>query len=112
MSGIKAVITALFSDGCYPDYVQMRLVDAHGREWSFLEKVPVVSLEELNEGSDYPRPIVLACEEIGRRVVEGRELVLIDLDAPWGIQATDEDGTTRFEVDPNQLAPDPRQLVH
>jgi hypothetical protein len=105
MIGIKATITHFVPDDDYPDWVRIRLVDAHGREWTILEKVPVVTGEDLNENSDYPRPVVLACEEISRRMCDGRDVVLIDLDPGWGLQATD--GTTRFEVYSDQLCPSP-----
>jgi hypothetical protein len=105
MVGVQVTATECVSDGHYPDWLLLSLIDAHGREWLILEKVPVVTLEDLNEYSVYPRKIVIACREVARRMTGGRELVLIDLNIPWGIQATD--GTTHFEVCSNQLCAPP-----
>ena len=105
MIGVQVTATHCVSDGHYPDWLRLRLIDAHGREWLILEKVPVVTLEDLDENSVYPRTIVLACQEVSRRASAGRELVLIDLNIPWGIQTTD--GTTCIEVFTDQLAPSP-----
>jgi hypothetical protein len=85
-----------------PGFVELRLIDAWGTEWLFEEKVPVVTLEELDEHSDYPQPGIIACEIIKEwRDAEDREIVTIDTERPWGVPAYD--GTTRFDVLPDQL---------
>lgn len=42
-----------FVDDSYPGFVECWLTDANGREWSFIEKVPVVTTEDLDAESDY-----------------------------------------------------------
>ncbi len=96
MFGVRVTICR-FVDGAQPGWVECRLVDVHGGEWSFVEKVPVVTAEALDATSAYPREGVLACEVIGRRVdLGGREVVVIDTGSPWQIAATS--GESRFEV--------------
>ena len=56
-----------YVDDSQPGFVECWLTDANGREWSFVEKVPVVSTEDLDVGSNYPRPGIIACEVIERR---------------------------------------------
>ncbi|MEI8383829.1 MAG: hypothetical protein WCJ09_27185 [Planctomycetota bacterium] len=91
-----------FVDDSQPGYVECWLTDANGREWSFVEKVPVVTAEDLDAESDYPRPGIIACEVIGREIgTDEREVVVIDTDLPWGVEATT--GETRFVVLPEQL---------
>ena len=96
MSAVQIQITRYTNDDC-PGFVECRLTDAWGTEWLFEEKVPVVAYEELDDGSDYPQPGVFHCEIVGRRTDEnGRQIVTIDTEKPWGIESVD--GTTKFEI--------------
>jgi hypothetical protein len=89
-------------DPSYAPVVDCRLEDAWGKEWTFLEKVPVVSLADLDEHSDYPQPGAIACAVVRRwRDEKGRELATIDTEEPWHCQATS--GETQFDVLPEQL---------
>jgi hypothetical protein len=88
-----------FVDDNFPGWVECAFTDAHGREWVFVEKVPVVSMEDLEDTSSYPRPCIIACEVIARH--EG-DVVVVDIARPWGLEATT--GQTRFEVRSDQLA--------
>jgi hypothetical protein len=91
-----------YVDDAQPGWVECRLIDAHGRGWSFVEKVPVVTAENLDAGSTYPRQGVVACRVLERRVeADEREIVVIDTEQPWGVEATT--GETRFLVRPQQL---------
>lgn len=86
----------------FPGFVECLLVDAYAQEWLFIEKVPVVTVEDLDANSSYPRPGIIACELVERRVgPDSREVVVIDTETPWGVQATT--GATRFIVYPEQL---------
>ena len=53
-----------YVDDDQPGWVECAFTDAHGREWLFIEKVPVVTVEFLNTASGYPRAGVIACEVI------------------------------------------------
>jgi len=47
-----------------PGFVECRLLDAHGKEWTFISKLPYVTLADLDGSSDYPQPGTLECELI------------------------------------------------
>lgn len=101
MLGLRVTICRYVDDG-QPGWVDCRLTDAGGREWSFIEKVPVVSAEALDASSQYPRSGVIGCRVLERRSEAGGDaLVVVDTAWPWDIQATS--GETRFEVAPEQL---------
>ena len=101
MIGVRVTICR-YVDASQPGWVECRLVDRHGKDWSFVQKVPVVTTEDLDAGSPYPREGVIACEVIERRLdSSGREVAIIDTERPWAIEATS--GQTRFEVQPEQL---------
>jgi hypothetical protein len=100
MHGICVEITRYVSDD-QPGFVECRLIDANGRSWLFVDKVPVVCLEDVDATSSYPRPGIIACEIVSRRVVNGKEIVTVDTTRPWHIESTD--GETRFDIHPSQL---------
>ena len=102
--GVLAVKVTIirYADHSQPGWVECKLTDAQGTEWSFIEKVPVVTRAELDMHSIYPQPGVIACRIIDRSLdIEGREIVTIDTSTPWTVESTS--GTTRFDVFLNQL---------
>jgi hypothetical protein len=104
MIGVRVEVRR-YADDSQPGWVECHLVDADGREWSFVEKVPVVTDEALDAASRYPRAGVIGCEVVGRRAgTDGREVVVIDTERPWHVRATT--GETRFIVHPEQLEGD------
>ncbi|MCE9579159.1 MAG: hypothetical protein K8W52_38910 [Deltaproteobacteria bacterium] len=91
-----------YVNDAFPGFVECALVDVHGAVWTFIEKVPVVSLADLDARSTYPQPVTVACAVVAtRRDPDGREVVTIDTSVPWGIAASS--GETRFEVGAEQL---------
>jgi hypothetical protein len=101
LHAVKVRITC-FVDDSQPGWVECRLTDAQGREWTFLEKVPVVTTEDLDANSAYPRPGVIACQIVEQRVgANGHETITVDTDAPWGVASTT--GRTRFEIRSEQV---------
>jgi hypothetical protein len=90
-----------YTDDSFPGWVECCLTDAHGRRWSFVEKVPIVTTADIGAASPYPQPGVIACEVVGRRRDAGREVLTVNTERPWHIEATT--GETRFEVDPGQV---------
>jgi hypothetical protein len=91
-----------YVDDSQPGIVECKLVDARGREWTVIEKVPVVSLVDLDASSNYPQPGVIGCLVVERRQqADGREVVTISTEKPWDIESTT--GETRFDVVPEQL---------
>ena len=97
MIGVRVSITRYLSDEPQPGIVGCEFSDAHGRLWKLVEKTAIVSAEDLDAQTSYPRPGVIACEIIGQRRNEaGREIILIDTERPWSVESVD--GSTRFEV--------------
>lgn len=91
-----------WADDWQPGWVECHLMDAFDRRRVFIEKVPVVSREELHADTAYPRPGLIACTLIERRIAPtGREVLVVDTATPWGIESTT--GETRFEVHPTQV---------
>lgn len=88
-------------DDSQPGWVECKLADARGREWMFVEKVPVVTVEDLDATSSYPRSGAIACRVVDRRVAADYEIVTIDTTEPWGVEAVN--GETRFEVRSDQF---------
>jgi hypothetical protein len=101
MIGFRVSITRFVSDD-QPGFVECDFSDAHGRRWHFVEKTAVVSEAYLDAHTRYPQTGLIACEIVScRRVTNGRKVVLVDTERPWGVQSVD--GSMQFEVLPNSL---------
>lgn len=101
MLGVNVIITRFF-DPHEPGVVECKLIDAHGKEWLFIEKVPVVSTELLDADSSYPQPGIIGCEIVERQVDgNGDAIVLIDTELPWHIESISNE--TKFTVYAHQL---------
>ena len=86
-----------FADESQPGWVECELSDASGRRHAFLEKIPVVTTEELWIESSYPRDGVVACEVVSTWLdKEGRLLAKIDTSRPWAIES--KEGASEFVV--------------
>lgn len=86
-----------FVDPNQPGFVECLLLDAEGQEHRFVEKVPVVTSEHLDEQSHYPRRGVIACEvETSWLEADGRALVRVNTERPWGVESVE--GQSRFVV--------------
>jgi hypothetical protein len=101
MLGVR-VNFSRYADDSFPGLVEFRLVDALGHEHVFVEKVPVVA-PHLDAASSYPQSGVIACIVLGSRESDdGRQLVHIDMQTPWGIESLGGQ-RSRFDVFPEQL---------
>lgn len=101
MVGVRVEICR-YVESAFPGWVECRLTDIHGREWTFIAKVPIVSMEDLDADSAYPRPGIIGCRILERRAgPDAKEVVVVDTEVPWHIEATT--GECRFEVRPEQL---------
>ena len=101
-ANIKVSITRYVSDEPQPGTVECEFVDANGRSWTFVEKTGVVSTEDLDAGTTYPRQGIIACEILSaRQDMAGRKILLVGTERPWGIESID--GASRFEVLPSML---------
>lgn len=86
-----------FVDDHQPGFVECRLVDASGRSHLFVEKVTVVTTLNLGPHSSYPLVGTIGCEvESKLSDDEGRELVHVNTERPWGVESTE--GISRFLV--------------
>ena len=101
MLAIKATIVR-FTDMDQPGWVECTFIDAMGVSHLFEEKVPVVTVEDLDAHSEYPRDGTIGCTLIDARLADdGRELITVDTELPWGIES--KVGQTRFEVFRDQV---------
>jgi hypothetical protein len=98
-----AVEIVRFVDDHFPGFVECVLRDASGCAHTFVEKVPVISLEVLDSASHYPRPGTFACV-VGEAWTDahGRSLVRVRTDEPWGIESTT--GQSSFVVLTSQIS--------
>jgi hypothetical protein len=90
-----------YVETAFPGWVECSLIDAVGQEHLFVEKLPVVTDADLDDASSFPCAGVFACVQIRRFQRDGRQIVSIDTQSPWGIEATT--GKTQFDVWAEQL---------
>lgn len=103
MPDIRIEITRFIGDEPQPGIVECLLIDANGRNWTFIEKTAIVSDKYLDSHSSYPYGGLIACKVISRRTDDGgRSIVLVNTGEPCYVEATT--GETRFEVFSEQLA--------
>jgi hypothetical protein len=70
-----------FVDESFPGFVQCAFTDAEGTRHTFIEKVPVVTTEELWNHSTYPQSGTVACERVQMvRDASGRQIARITID--------------------------------
>ena len=107
--GRTEIVTAIaiqivrFVDDYQPGFVECRLVDAEGQPHLFVEKVPIVSTEDLWLNSSYPQAGAIACEvEAEWTDDRGRSLAKVNTERPWSVASTT--GATRFVVLSSQVA--------
>jgi hypothetical protein len=86
-----------FIDSDQPGWIECRFEDATGRQHSFIEKVPIVTNENLDADSAYPQPGIVGCEIVKEfRDEKGRRLVCITTSRPWSIETAE--GLSEFTV--------------
>lgn len=65
-------------------------MDATGRKHSIIEKIPVVSREDLDAVSKYPRPGTTRCEILNRyQDDKGQELVCITTSRQFSVETVE-----------------------
>jgi len=103
---VRAEITRWVNDD-FPGFVECRFKDRFDREWTCVEKAPVVSSANLSSENQYPQPAFIACEVLSQnRDESGREITIISTEKPWSIESLD--GTSCFQVFTDQLTTSPR----
>lgn len=82
MKFIKIKITKFISND-QPGFVECKLTDIHNKEWSFIEKIPVVTTENIEENSDFPLDGYIAGEVVKQWSDEkGRQILTINTQRP------------------------------
>jgi hypothetical protein len=106
--GELAVDIVRFVDDCQPGIVACEFVDADDRRHTFIDKVPIFSINAfLDANSTYPQQAAVRCTVLKRwRDTRGRELVSISTAEPDGVEST-EDGA-EFVVLNTQVSAIPR----
>lgn len=100
---VLAVQISRFVDEYQPGFVECVLVDALGHSHLIVEKVPIVSGEDLRSTSNYPRNGEIKCEVEAEWTDEaGRLLLRVNTEQPWHVESTT--GETKFVVLSAQVA--------
>jgi hypothetical protein len=87
MTCLRVDIVA-FADESFPGFVRCAFADADGNRHTFIEKVPVVTTQDLWSDSNYPQPGMVPCVSVEKlRDDTGRALARvsicpIDMDLP------------------------------
>ena len=98
-----AVQITRFVDNHQPGWVICEFTDAQGSRHTFVEKVPVLTSEDLRAGTIYPRPGSLPCEILARwQDSAGTELVRISTARPLDDKSAE--GLSEFVVTADQLS--------
>jgi hypothetical protein len=81
----------------WPGWIRVRLVDADGRAWFLVDKVPVFG-QDFGPKTQMPVRVDLRCDVVAE---DDDQVVVV---APrWHVEA--EDGTSRFRVRRSHLEP-------
>jgi hypothetical protein len=97
MLGFKVTIVRYISDDPQPGIVECHLKDAHGRLWSFVEKIAIVSTEHLDAQTTYPTDGVVAGEIVWRGLdAAGREVIRLSTEQPWHVDSVE--GVTQLSA--------------
>jgi hypothetical protein len=84
-----SVVISRFVDEYQPGFVECELTDAQGELHSFLEKVPVVTKENLWFSSSYPQPGAIPCTvEAEWKDEQGRLLCRVSTEQPFHVEST------------------------
>jgi hypothetical protein len=101
MKAIKIRITSFISDD-QPGLVECKLNDVYNKEHIIREKVPVVTLIDLDANSKYPQDGVIACEIIKQWVDKGERTILtVTTVKPWAVETIE--GLSEFDIFEEQL---------
>ena len=91
-----------FVDEYQPGIVECSLIDANGTTHLFVEKIPLVTTEDIWKDSQYPKPGAIACQvEREWYANDGRKLAQISTELPWHVESTK--GESTFVVLASQL---------
>ena len=99
---VEARATRWVSDEPFPGLVELELIDANGRTWTFIDKAPIFNAAgHLTPDARYPLDIKLACTVIAEPSPGEHSHLLISTAEPWGVESVD--GESEFLVHHDQL---------
>jgi hypothetical protein len=102
---LLAVQIVRFVDETFPGFVEAEFSDADGLCHKIIEKIPVITDQDLWIDSEYPTATRIACEVLERfENREGQALVRISTQKPWAIESTTDGPSSRFR--PTTLHPE------
>jgi hypothetical protein len=105
--GELAVQIVRFFDDSFPGFVVCEFVDAERRIHTLVDKVPVVTTNDVHASSAFPQLGSLRCTVLERWQEEsGRELVRVNVAYPDGVETTE--GLVEFVVPSANVAWIPR----
>ena len=102
---MRIQIVRYLGDDPQPGVVECELFGVAGKRHAFIEKVPMVSLENLTGNDKYPREGAVACEILARPLdANGREITRVTTAKPWDIESTE--ALAEFDLLPVQIITD------
>ena len=97
MHYLPITVTEYLRSDTYPDWVRCSFEDAYGKEWTILEKVPVITPDGFDQNTPLPYETTLAIRILKTFQDAGnREIARVDTNEIWGVWT--EDGSWEFEV--------------
>jgi hypothetical protein len=91
-----------FIDDHQPGWVECKFTDAWDKEHTVQDKVPIVTAEDLDANSEYPREGVIAFELVRSwKDKDGRTIYTVNTGKPWGVQTIE--GLTEFDILKDQV---------
>jgi hypothetical protein len=84
---VKAKVTK-FIDESNPGFVECQFVGVNGLIQIFNDKVPIFTTKMLDKNSNYPVDGIVGCEIIETKNINGKNIVKINTELPWGIEST------------------------
>ena len=91
-----------FVNDSQPGWVECEFLDAKGTRHILRDKVPIFSIDHLDENSNYPQPGFVYCEILEQwKDEQGKELARITTARPFDVESLDE--ISEFVVHNSQL---------
>ena len=80
MDAVRCELIRWVSDEPQPGVVEVRLVDASGEEWAFIDKIAIFTADNVSSTTTLPVPAAIRCELLATRQDDlGREVVDVQL---------------------------------
>lgn len=101
MYNIKVQLLRIVDFSDFPGWVEFNLIDAWGNSHLFCDKIPVVTCENIDLDSSFPRDGFLRCELLEEWTDDkGRKIVTVSTENPDHVDSVD--GVNKFDLLPGQ----------